>query len=301
MLELLFTGKPDLKKALINSASLATLLTILGHTILGFEQSYLQVLVALVAGYGSAMAFEFVDAKCHDRPIRFLSKNREANMLFFFGPHMTAITISFLVYTNDSLWAMAFAVVIAIGSKHVFRTKVDGRYRHFFNPSNFGIAAIFILLPWVNTIPYHFTEYYGGIWDWAVIVVLFALGFRMNALFTKRLPIIIAWLVGFVIQALVRNELGPAQLAAELYMMTGPAFILFTFYMITDPMTSPQKISHQIIFGLAIAAVYGLLMYMHVVFAIFFAVTIVTGTRGLMLAAHHRLNQMADLPQLARS
>lgn len=298
----IFTGEPQLKKALINSSALATLLVLLGHTVLGFEQSYMQLVVAMLAGYGAAILFETVDAKCHNRPVRYLNKNKESVVLFFLGPHMTAVTMSFLVYVNDSMWAMAFAVTMAIGSKHVFRTKVDGRYRHFFNPSNFGIAMLFIFLPWTNTIPYHFSEYYSGIWDWAVVIVLFLLGFRMNLLFTKRMPIILAWLFGFAVQALIRNELNPTQLPAELFMMTGPAFILFTFYMITDPMTSPQKIPEQIIFGLCISAVYGILMYMHVVFAIFFSVTIVTGLRGLMLVAQNRLNVItAEMPQMARS
>ena len=101
---------------------------------------------------------------------------------------------------------------------------MDGRYNHFFNPSNFGIAMLFIFLPWANTIPYHFTENYGNAIDWLVFIILFALGTRLNLMFTKRIPLITAWLIGFVLQAVIRDQLFTAQLQAELFMITGPAF-----------------------------------------------------------------------------
>ena len=63
--------------------------------------------------------------------------------------------------------------------------------------------------------------------------------------------------------------------------MTGVAFILYTFYMVTDPATTPSSRRDQIGFGLSVAAVYGLLMMMHVVFGLFFALTIVCAVRGL--------------------
>ena len=53
--------------------------------------------------------------------------------------------------------------------------------------------------------------------------------------------------------------------------MTGVAFLLFTFYMVTDPATTPSTPRGQIAFGAAVAAAYGLLMAFHVVFGLFFA------------------------------
>jgi Na+-translocating ferredoxin:NAD+ oxidoreductase RnfD subunit len=63
--------------------------------------------------------------------------------------------------------------------------------------------------------------------------------------------------------------------------MTGVAFILYTFYMVTDPATTPAARRDQITFGLSVAAVYGMLMAIHVVFGLFFALTIVCAVRGL--------------------
>lgn len=281
----------DPRLGLKNSAFLATLLAVLGHIILGFEQSLAQWGIALVAGYGSAFLFEYIDARCQGQRPRYEGGGFKGKVLFLLAPHMTATTMAFLLYTNDRLDALAFAVVAAIGSKHVFRTWDGARFRHFMNPSNFGMALCFIVLPWTNTIPYHFTERFGGFWDWFVLAVLVALGSRLNLMFTGRFWLIACWLGGFVAQAMVRSALGTSLLPAELMMMTGPGFALFTFYMITDPQTSPSPRRSQIAYGLAIAAVYGVLMAVHVVFAIFFSVTIVCAIRGAYLIVAHVLQQ----------
>ena len=61
------------------------------------------------------------------------------------------------------------------------------------------------------------------------------------------------------------------------------AFLLFTFYMIPDPGSTPFRTSSQILFGASIAVVYGILMMLHVVFGLFFALFIVCVSRGVFL------------------
>ena len=70
--------------------------------------------------------------------------------------------------------------------------------------------------------------------------------------------------------------------------MTGFAFILFTFYMITDPATTPSQTGSQIIFGVSVAFVYALFIEAHIVFGIFYALTVVSVIRGLSLAIANR-------------
>ena len=72
---------------------------------------------------------------------------------------------------------------------------------------------------------------------------------------------------------------------AALTPMTGVAFILFTFYMVTDPATSPVRRRSQLLFGAGVAAAYSFLVVCHVVFALFFALTIVCALRGISLFA----------------
>jgi hypothetical protein len=69
-------------------------------------------------------------------------------------------------------------------------------------------------------------------------------------------------------------------LVSALLPMTGMAFILYSFYMVTDPATTPSKKWSQIAFGAGVAATYGLLLTVHVVFGLFFALTIVSTIRG---------------------
>lgn len=66
--------------------------------------------------------------------------------------------------------------------------------------------------------------------------------------------------------------------------MTGFAFVLFTFYMITDPATTPARRPGQTTFAIAVAAAYAMFVELHVVFGLFYALTLVTAGRGLWLA-----------------
>jgi hypothetical protein len=62
---------------------------------------------------------------------------------------------------------------------------------------------------------------------------------------------------------------------------------------VTDPATTPAGRRDQIAFGLSVAAVYGLLMVTHVVFGLFFALTLVCGVRGLGMYARRWLRSRA--------
>jgi len=115
--------------------------------------------------------------------------------------------------------------------------------------------------------------------------VIVCTGTFLNARFTHRLPLIAAWLGGFVAQAALRSLFLDTPFGAALVPMTGVAFILYTFYMVTDPATTPTGRRDQIAFGLSVAAVYGMLMVTHVVFGLFFALTIVCAVRGLGMYA----------------
>src|SRR6185295_4505455 len=121
--------------------------------------------------------------------------------------------------------------------------------------------------------------------DWILPAIIICTGTFLNARFTRRLPLIAAWLGGFVAQAALRSLLFDDAFGAALVPMTGVAFILYTFYMVTDPATTPAGRRDQIAFGLSVAAVYGLLMVTHVVFGLFFALKLVCAVRGLWMYA----------------
>ena len=197
--------------------------------------------------------------------------------------HISATTVSLLLYANDQLWPMAFAVAVTVGSKTLFRLAwAHGPSRHFLNPSNLGISATLLLFPWVGIAPpYHFTENVSGVLDWILPVAIIVLGTFLNTRYTQRLPLIGVWLGVFVLQALVRSAIFDTPFVAGLIPMTGMAFLLYTFYMITDPGTSPSSARNQMIFGAAVAVTYGILVSIHIVFGLFFALTIVSAVRGI--------------------
>src|SRR5687768_1890999 len=93
-----------------------TLLNILGHTVLGFEQSWAQPLLALATAYSMEILLEVIDARVHGRPLRFTCGLR-AFLSFMLPPHITGLAIAMLLYANDRLLPIMFATAVAIASK----------------------------------------------------------------------------------------------------------------------------------------------------------------------------------------
>lgn len=274
----------DPRNGLRMSATLATVFTILGHTVFGFEQSWAQVVVALVTGYSCALFFEWVDARANHIVPGFLGGGFRKFVDFLLSAHMTSITLSFLLYVNQRLWIMALAVALAIGSKYVLRVRHNGRLQHFMNPSNFAIAVVLLTYQWTGILPWTFTTNLFGAWDWIVPLIIVGLGLRLNILFTGRIPTILSWLGTFTVLAAVRAWIiQGTSVLAELVPLTGIAFVLFTFYMITDPQTSPSRLKSQILFGSGIAFAYSVLLLLHVQYTMFYSVAVIAATRGTWL------------------
>src|SRR6185436_19658168 len=162
----------DPRNGLRTSATLATVFTILGHTVFGFEQSVAQVFVALVTGYSCALLFDWVDAKATGTVPGFVGGGFLKGVDFLLSAHMTSITLSFLLYFNRRLWIMALTVALAIGSKYVLRVCNNGRLQHFMNPSNFAIAIVLIAYQWTGVLPWGFTVDLHGAADWIVPLVI---------------------------------------------------------------------------------------------------------------------------------
>jgi enediyne biosynthesis protein E5 len=265
-----------------------TVLNILGHTVLGFEQAWATPFVALAAAYGTELFLEMVDALTRERPPRFLG-SASTFIEFLLPAHISGLAVGMLLYSNERFWVIAFAAASAIASKYLFQAAVPtpGRpvsewpRRHFFNPSNFGISLTLLLFTWVGIAPpYEFTENVRGVFDVILPLVIVGSGSIVNRLFTERIPLILAWLGGFILQALIRSLMHGTPLGAALAPMTGFAFVIFTFYMVTDPGSTPSRRDTQILFGLSVAIAYGLLVTAHIVFGLFFALIIVSILRG---------------------
>jgi hypothetical protein len=99
------------------------------------------------------------------------------------------------------------------------------------------------------------------------------------------MPLVAGWLIAFVAQAIVRTAIFGTSTLSALLPMTGVAFILFTFYMVTEQATTPDAPRAQFAFGAAVAIAYGVLVSGHIVFGLFFALTFVSAARGVLLFA----------------
>ena len=279
-------------KALRNFAISMSVFNILGYTVLGFEQPWMWPLLALAAGYTAEITIELIAAWANGRRPAFAGNGAWGLYTFLLPTHITALACNMLLYANIHFWPIAFAVVVAIGQKAVFKAPINGRMRHFLNPSNFGITVTLLCFSWVNIAPpYHFTENVPDMIRVLIPFVILSAGTVLNAVLTKKVLLILGWAGGFVIQALVRHWIWDVSLWGALVPMTGVAFVLFTNYMITDPGTTPSKGRAMFMFGASVATVYGVLMVFNVVYTLFFAVTIVCIVRGAYWWIRHLLEQ----------
>ncbi len=157
---------------------------------------------------------------------------------------MSSFGLSLLLKTNV-LWVAIFAAFISILSKYIIR--INGK--HIFNPSALGIVAAIILTgkAWVSP----------GQWG-SGMVLLFAvlcLGFIVVTK-VQNLSASISFLAVFAGLLFIRQiiHLGWPMDYFLQSISTG-SLLLFSFFMITDPKTTPNHRMAKILWCAAIAAV----------------------------------------------
>ena len=141
---------------------------------------------------------------------------------------ITALSLALLL-RSDSLVAHPLAAAVAIMSKFVIRL----RGKHVFNPANFGLVFALLLLPrtWISP----------GQWgqDVAFASWLLLLG-NLVVHWARRADISWSFLL-FYMGALAIRIAWLGQLTAVwLHQMSNGALLLFAFFMISDPMTTPN-------------------------------------------------------------
>jgi hypothetical protein len=158
------------------------------------------------------------------------------------SPIITSCGLTLLLRA-DALWVPPLAAFLAIASKFTLRI----RGRHFFNPANLGICALMLLTPRAWCSPAQWGE--GGL----LLLWMIALGCTV-AHRAFRSDVSLAFLASW---ALLRGGrvlwLGqPASVLA--HQLESGALILFTFFMISDPKTTPRARATRVAFGAGVAA-----------------------------------------------
>jgi hypothetical protein len=283
---------PKVIIALRRFAISISIFNIAGYLFLGFEQPWTWPLVALATGYTTELVLEVIGARVEGRAPRFRGGRLKGLIEFLLPAHITSLALNMLIYVNDRIWVMMFAVTLAVGAKWILRAPVRGNLRHYMNPSNLGILMVLVLFPWGSIAPpYHFTEHLNDWGSWILVGIIIASGTVLNAMLTRRMWLIAGWLSFFALQAILRGLLFDTSIPGALSVMTGVAFVLYTNYMVTDPGTTPSKPAPQFAFGAGVALWYGLFMVAHIAYGLFFATAIVCLIRGMFLWSLHFVNK----------
>lgn len=176
------------------------------------------------------------------------------------SPAITALSIALLLRASTPLW-LAAAGMVGIGSK--FMLRIDGR--HVFNPSGFAIVVMLLSG--------------AGVWispgQWGTLVWFAALAGLLATLIlpsARRADITLAFLASFGALLLWRARLLGDPFAIPLHQASSGALLVFAFFMISDPPTTPNSRLGRVVFAFSVAAVaHGLAFSEQVRPALYFA------------------------------
>jgi enediyne biosynthesis protein E4 len=269
-------------------ACVLTAYAVLGCAVLGFNRSPLQILLTVAAGCS-------LDVLLH-----WLFCNRER--LVPLSALISMISIALLLNYAHNYYLLFLPVFFTIVSKYV----LTFRGRHVFNPSLFGLVCALILGKGL----YSSAPAYQ--WGGSLAIVAFMIT-AACALFVFRIgrtPLILSFLGFYALQTLLRAYILRDHLPMQTMLLgtlTSARFYLFTFYMLTDPKTSPSGKWQQIArsFSIVVAD-----LWFHTIESLstlFFALFLVSAVRFFWLhlralwnARWSHLKQALDLRLAAR-
>lgn len=156
---------------------------------------------------------------------------------------ISALSLCLLLRTHDPVLAAA-AATLAIASKSVFR--IDGR--HVFNPTAFAIVITTSLCDgaWISP----------GQWGHAMLFGIAIAGAGcLVVVRAARFDTSLAFLAGFVGLAVLRGLYLGDPFAVTLHQLSNGALLIFAFFMISDPRTTPLGRGPRIAFALLVACV----------------------------------------------
>jgi Na+-transporting NADH:ubiquinone oxidoreductase subunit NqrB len=159
------------------------------------------------------------------------------------SPLITGLSLSLLMRTNEP-WLPAIAGFIAIASK--FTLRVDGR--HIFNPAGFAIVVLLLTSSGVWISP---GQWGSNIWL-ATLLVFFAILVLQAA---QRSDIALFFLGSHAALLFARAYWLGDPLAIPLHQLQSGSLLIFAFFMISDPRTTPDSRVSRFFFAFAVAVV----------------------------------------------
>lgn len=154
---------------------------------------------------------------------------------------ISGLSLCLLLRTNDPLVA-AFAAVLAIAPKFLVRWKG----KHLFNPTNGALVALLLVgaPAWVSPGQWGNVAFFG-------FLMACLGGIVVNR--AERSDVTFAFIVAYGALVFGRAIWLGDPMAIPLHMLRNGALLLFTFFMISDPRTTPDSRSGRILFASLVA------------------------------------------------
>ncbi len=154
---------------------------------------------------------------------------------------ISGLGISFLLRSNAP-WLLIAAIVIAVASKFIVRW--DGK--HVFNPTNGAMVLMMLLTDRVWVSP--------GQWGSTAFIAFFVLCAGGLVVYrSARSDVTIAFLAFWASIVLGRSLILGDPLAVPLHRLENGTLLIFAFFMISDPRTTPNSRTGRILFALLVA------------------------------------------------
>ena len=154
---------------------------------------------------------------------------------------ISSLSLCLMLKTNE-LGTVALAAFLSIAEKFVFR--FNGK--HFFNPTNFGICVTILLTgeAWISP----------GQWGNNAFLLLLIGSLGLFVLIkVKRFDTAIAFLVSYIGLLCYRHIIYQGWPADFLvHQLQSGTLLLFTFFMITDPVSTPSHPVARVVWAMAI-------------------------------------------------
>ncbi len=163
----------------------------------------------------------------------------------------STMSLLLLLHVAHIGW-MLLAVVITIVSKFFIRFN----NRHIFNPSNIGIVTVILLTDAAWVVPGKWGQ---EMW-WALI--LSGIGLIAIIGISRMLPTIIFLFTYFGLLLLRAWWLGDT-VQIPLHQMQSGTLLVFAFFMLSDPMTTPNSAYGRILFGVMVAVIGWILQFIY--------------------------------------
>lgn len=169
--------------------------------------------------------------------------SRISSIRFEWKSAMISALSTCLLLRSNSVWLLLAAVFVAVASKFVVRWKG----KHIFNPTNGAIVFMMLVTDrvWVSPGQWGSAAFFGFLIACAGSLVVHR---------SSRSDVTLAFLIFWAAILIGRSLMLGDPMSVPLHRLQNGALLIFAFFMISDPKTTPDSRSGRILFAALVAA-----------------------------------------------